>query len=197
LHGNGGAERIEPLTSSLRIMTPGARRSGSPLLANQEPDIDYPDVLGSLTAVKNSDSTGTGSGGQVTWTYSVANSAVAYLAAGHTKVESFNLSLTDQRGGLISRQVDVTINGVNDTATIAGTPTGSVTEDGTLTAGNTLSVNDVDTGENHFQTPASLAGTHGAFDIDAATGAWGYTLNNGAGNVQALGANAVVHDTLI
>ncbi len=41
-------------------------------------------VLGTLTAVKNTDTTGTGTGGQLTWTYSVAASAVEYLAAGQT-----------------------------------------------------------------------------------------------------------------
>ena len=42
-------------------------------------------VLGALTAVKDSDTTGTGTGGQLTWTYTVANSAVEYLAAGQTR----------------------------------------------------------------------------------------------------------------
>ena len=52
-------------------------------------------VLGTLTAVKNSDTTGTGTGGQLTWTYTVADSAVEYLAAGQTKVESFTITLDD------------------------------------------------------------------------------------------------------
>ncbi len=52
-------------------------------------------TLGSLTAVKDTDTTGTGSGGQLTWTYTVADSAVEYLAAGETKVESFTVTLDD------------------------------------------------------------------------------------------------------
>src|SRR5260221_524101 len=39
-------------------------------------------ILGTLTAVKNTDTTGTGTGGQLTWTYTVAAAAVEYLAAG-------------------------------------------------------------------------------------------------------------------
>ena len=35
-------------------------------------------------------------GGQLTWTYTVADSAVEYLAAGQTKVESFTITLDDQ-----------------------------------------------------------------------------------------------------
>ncbi|MDP2354562.1 MAG: VCBS domain-containing protein [Beijerinckiaceae bacterium] len=151
-------------------------------------------VLGTLTVVKDSDSTGTGTGGQLTWTYAVADSAVAYLAAGQTKVESFTFTLTDQNGSVITRQIDVTITGTNDGASITGTATGAVAEDGTLTAGGTLTVADPDSGENHFQTPASLAGIYGAFTFDPNTGVWGYTLNNEA--VQALGAGQVVHDRL-
>ncbi|MDO9460247.1 MAG: VCBS domain-containing protein, partial [Alphaproteobacteria bacterium] len=261
-------------------------------------------VLGTLTVVQNSDTTGTGSGGQLTWTYSVASSAIAYLDAGQTKVESFTVTLTDQNGSVITRQIDVTINGSNDVpviggvhvgsvaedvsvsgsfistsglltivdadlgqsnftaiagiagsngygtftlgadgswtytasnnqtaiqqlgagqsltdsftavssdgtasqlvtvtingsndvAWITGGAIGSVAEDGTLTAGGTLTVADPDGGEDHFQTPASLAGIYGAFTFDPNTGVWGYTLNNEA--AQALGAGQVVHDTL-
>ena len=52
-------------------------------------------MLGTLTAVKDTDTTGTGTGGQLTWTYTVADSAVEYLAAGQTKVESFTITLDD------------------------------------------------------------------------------------------------------
>ena len=51
-------------------------------------------ALGTLTAVKNSDTTGTGTGWSATWTYTVADSAVEYLAAGQTKVETFTITLT-------------------------------------------------------------------------------------------------------
>ena len=37
-------------------------------------------VLGTLTAVKNTDTTGTGTGGALTWNYSVGAAAVEYLA---------------------------------------------------------------------------------------------------------------------
>jgi VCBS repeat-containing protein len=153
-------------------------------------------TLGTLTAVKNADTTGTGTGGQLTWSYTVADSAIEYLAAGETKVESFTITLDDQHGGLITKQIDVTITGTNDAASITGTATGAVKEDGTLTAAGTLTVADVDSGEAHFQTPASLTATHGVFTFDPSTGVWGYTLNNGAANVQSLADGQVVHDTL-
>ena len=51
-----------------------------------------------------------------------------------------------------------------------------------------------DSGEAHFRTPSSLAGTHGSFTFNAATGAWGYTLDQA--KADPLGAGTVVHDTL-
>ena len=86
-------------------------------------------TLGSLTAVKDADTTGTGSGGQLTWTYTVADSAVEYLAAGQTKVESFTITLNDQNGSVITKQIDVTITGTNDAPVITAQDlSGAVTE---------------------------------------------------------------------
>ncbi|WP_245264354.1 VCBS domain-containing protein [Mesorhizobium sp. LNHC232B00] len=88
------------------------------------------------------------------------------------------------------------MHGTNDAATITASATGSATEDVTLTAGSTLTVNDVDSGQNHFQTPGSLAGTYGTFTFNATSGVWGYTLANNQANVQALAGGIQVHDTL-
>src|SRR5260221_617369 len=55
-------------------------------------------VLGSLSAVKDSDTTGTGTGGQLTWTYTVADAAVEYLAVFYNDTattEIYTLSLHD------------------------------------------------------------------------------------------------------
>ena len=94
-------------------------------------------TLGSLTTVKDSDTTA-GTGGQLTWTYTVAAAAVEYLAAEQTKVESFTITLDDQHGGLITRQIDVTITGTNDApVAVADTNAGdAVTEQG-VNPGNT------------------------------------------------------------
>ena len=88
-------------------------------------DVDFTDVhtvsatavgapAGHLTATKSADTTDTGTGGSIGWNYSVADSAVEYLAAGQTKVESFTISLDDGHGGVVTKQVDVTITGTND-----------------------------------------------------------------------------------
>ncbi|MCI4430956.1 MAG: VCBS domain-containing protein, partial [Burkholderiales bacterium] len=111
-------------------------------------------VLGTLTAVLDHDTTGSGMGGQLTWTYSVASSATNYLAAGETRVESFTIALDDQHGGLVTRQIDVTITGTNDAPIVSATDvSGAVTEQvtptGNLTDTGTISFTDVDLTDIH------------------------------------------------
>ena len=54
----------------------------------------------------------------ITWNYSVADAAVAYLAANQTKLETFTFTLDDGNGGTIQRTISVTITGANDAPTI-------------------------------------------------------------------------------
>ncbi|KZD20585.1 DUF5801 repeats-in-toxin domain-containing protein [Tardiphaga robiniae] len=133
----------------------------------------------------------------VNWTFSVNDSAIQSLGANDHIDQTYTLTINDGHGGTDTKTVTVTVNGANDAASISGTAIGTVKEDGTLTAGGTIAVSDVDTGENHFQTPGTLTGTYGTFTFDANTGAWGYTLNNAASNVQALNTSDTVHDQLI
>ena len=75
------------------------------------------------------DTTGTGLGGVVTWNYSVADSAVEYLADGQTKVETFTFTLTTAMAAPSPRTVTVTITGTNDAPVVAAADvTGAVTE---------------------------------------------------------------------
>src|SRR5207302_1550122 len=106
--------------------------------------------------------------------------------------------------GTASFDIDVTITGTNDNATI----TASASEDtavleagglanataGDPSASGQLTVHDVDSGEAHFQTPASLAGTYGTYTFNPTTGVWGYTLSQSLAD--PLTAGQVVHDHL-
>src|ERR1700730_1291556 len=65
-------------------------------------------ALGTLTASVTHDTTGPGTGGVLTWNYSVADSAVDYLAAGQTKTETFTVSLFDGTS-TVTKDVTVTI----------------------------------------------------------------------------------------
>ncbi len=116
-----------------------------------------------------------------------------------TTTENFTFTVVD--GAQNAQQIfTVTLNGVNDTAIITATTLGSdaggVTEDDLLhhVVNGQLSVTDVDTGQNHFQTPISLAGVYGTFTFDATTGQWSYTLDNS--KVQFLGKGVTTTDPL-
>jgi VCBS repeat-containing protein len=75
-------------------------------------------ALGVLTASVTTDTTGSGLGGVVTWNYSVAASAVEYLAKDQTKVQQFTITLDDGHGGTFDRIIEVTITGTNDAVAI-------------------------------------------------------------------------------
>jgi len=131
-----------------------------------------------------------------TWDYTLNNVSadVQALAAGEVAHDQLSLTSKDGTG---HQTIDVTITGTNDAASISGTATGVATEDGTLTAGGTLSVSDVDHGENVFAPvdDSALTGAYGSFTF--VDGTWGYTLSNDAGNVQSLTQGEAVHDKLV
>jgi VCBS repeat-containing protein len=114
-------------------------------------------ALGSLTATVTADTTGTGTGGVVTWNYSVPASAVEFLAAGQTRVETFTFNVLDGQGGSVPRTVSVTITGTNDAPVVATVDvTGAVTEAttpvGNLTDSGTIAFSDVDLTDVHSVT---------------------------------------------
>ncbi len=131
------------------------------------------------------------------WTYALRNgdANVQALTAGQKVADELIVASLD---GTDSRTLHVDITGTNDTASITGNATGSVTEDGTLAASGKLTVSDADTGEAVFKNvdAAALHGTYGDFSFDSATGAWSYLLRNGDANVQALKQGEVVADEL-
>ncbi len=116
-----------------------------------------------------------------TYTYSVANSAAAYLDAGQTKVDTFTVTSVDGT----TQQVSFDIHGTNQAAVI-GTPTVStVTEGvnvsgGNLTAAGTLSISDVNQGQSAFQTTVTSTGGDLGSLVISSTGAYTYTVSNTA-----------------
>ena len=130
--------------------------------------------------------------GQWSYTLDDTNAQVQALPAGATLHELVTVATHDGT----TRQIDITITGANDAASITGTTTGSVVEDTTTSASGTLAVQDVDAGQAVFQaaSAADLEGDYGNFTFNANTGAWGYTLD--AAKANGLADGQVVHDTL-
>jgi VCBS repeat-containing protein len=128
------------------------------------------------------------------WTFTPDDAAVEGLKS--TVVETFDIKVSDGHGGFATSTVSVTLNGVNDTASIGGDNAGSAAEDGTGTDSGSLSVSDRDVGDGVFQAAgaADLDGALGDFTFNAATGEWAFALDNAA--AQGLGEGELAYETL-
>ncbi|TAN48315.1 MAG: DUF4347 domain-containing protein, partial [Methylococcaceae bacterium] len=107
--------------------------------------------------------------------------------------ESYTVTVSD---GAASASATFTVNltGADDATIFGGALAGSVSEDGTATASGTLTVSDRDSGDAVITAQTGAVGTYGSFAIGT-DGAWNYTLNNAATEVQALKAGQSVTDT--
>ncbi|MDJ0660362.1 MAG: Ig-like domain-containing protein, partial [Crocosphaera sp.] len=157
------------------------------LLAN---DHDVDDTVLNIDAVDDSTTTGTVTLNDTQITYD-PNGQFEFLRDGETATDTFTYTVDDELEGSDTATVTVTIAGVNDPATIIGNPTATVTEDnnvdinGQLNATGSLTVNDVDTDENKFNTDVSAdPNNFGSLTITE-EGVFSYTVNNDA--VQFLG----------
>src|SRR5512133_216819 len=140
--------------------------------------------LGSLTLQANG-----------SYTYTVADSAVQFLGANDTKVDTFTVTALDGT----TKQISFTIHGANDAAVIGDPTVHDVTEDvnvnvnGNLTASGTISISDADQNQASFQTTVTGAqGDLGSLTLQT-NGSYTYTVADSA--VQFLGANDTKVDT--
>ncbi|MGI9915478.1 VCBS domain-containing protein, partial [Vibrio owensii] len=105
------------------------------------------------------------------WVFT-ANSAFNQLNVGDKIEETFTVASVDGTQSTIK----VTINGINDAATVSSATVVVDETDKTVTTSGTLTNTDVDNPDNTF-TPDSITGTHGGLTIDA-TGHWVFTANS-------------------
>src|SRR6185312_14965663 len=73
--------------------------------------------LGTLTATLTADTTGTGTGGSISWNYQVTEGAAESLGAFETHVDTFLVTVDDQHGGTSTQTVTVTIIGTQPLVT--------------------------------------------------------------------------------
>ncbi|KZZ52402.1 hypothetical protein A3758_10405 [Oleiphilus sp. HI0118] len=127
------------------------------------------------------------------WFYKVDNdnSNINSLGDGDTFKETLTIHSVDGTAHVL----EVTVNGSNDAPTIAGVSAQTVTEDTSLTASGQLTITDIDSGEDHFQTQTGAATRYGHFSVDA-TGQWSYSLENSNQAVQRLGVNEHLEDRI-
>ena len=160
-------------------------------------------TLGGTLAPLSSNDSGAGAAGSVSYTYSVANSATQYLAAGETATETFTVTADDGNGGTVDQLVTVTITGTNDDPTVSAVGNGTLTEDASApTLSTTVSVdfNDVDLSDTLDYSVVKSSGTLGGTltplsSNDSGAGAAGsvsytYSVANSATQYLAAGQTA-------
>ncbi len=125
------------------------------------------------------------------------NGQFEHLDVGETATDTFTYRVGDGNGGSNTGSVTITINGAEDASVIGGTNTGTVAEDGSLTASNTLSISDVDTSDNpvSFIDVAATAGSNGYGTFEISGNTWTYTLDNSHSDVQALDVSESLTDS--
>ncbi|MEY9179863.1 VCBS repeat-containing protein [Bradyrhizobium sp. USDA 326] len=162
--------------------------------------------------------TDTDNGATLGWHFTLDNSnaVLQSLAQGQTITQVYTVTIDDHHGGMVTQDVTVTINGVNDAPTVtssAADATGAVTGDAssTLSICGTLAIQDLDLIDTHtadavfksstssVQLPGFATGTPlGTFSIDCAvdefntdtnvgaTLGWHFTLDNSNAVLQSL-----------
>ncbi|MES2665388.1 MAG: VCBS domain-containing protein, partial [Pseudomonadota bacterium] len=90
----------------------------------------------------------------VTWTYSIADSAVNALAQGETATETFTIRVLDQStGGILLQPITITITGTNDRPVITDVDvTGALTEGAAVTLTETGSISFADADASDLST---------------------------------------------
>ncbi|PBJ01930.1 S-layer family protein [Pseudomonas sp. ACN5] len=142
-------------------------------------------ALGTLVATVNDESTGDAAG-SVGWSYTLNNSAAQYLAEGQTKTEVFTVTLTDDFGATVTKDVTITLTGSNDAPVLSfatGNDAGAVQEDIKLSVSGQFSSADIDHDATAtWSINGSPTGTYGSISVDN-SGQWTYTLANGTDGV--------------
>ncbi|MGB5325946.1 MAG: VCBS domain-containing protein, partial [Pseudomonadales bacterium] len=129
------------------------------------------------------------------WSYSADNTQSAIQSLDVTEWVTDTLTVTTADGS--THNIVITINGAEDAPLQGGGIIGTVAEDGTLIASDTLTITDADTSDNpvSYNNQATIAGDNGYGTFALAGNTWTYTLNNALPAVQALDAGESATDT--
>ncbi len=128
------------------------------------------------------------------YSFNAGNAAYQSLAEGATMNVVANYTVTDEHGASSASTLTITITGTNDVPVITSTAqSGTVTEDGTLTATGTVTSGDIDNDATATYS-GNATGTYGSFAVTSA-GVWTYTLANGTNGVDGVVQNLAEGET--
>jgi|GEM_PF-1444474 len=125
------------------------------------------------------------------FTFTPNNAAIQGLKTNTS--ESYTFTVSDGKATTTLERI-IAFVGADDATELSGALQGAVQEDGAVIASGALTVMDRDAGEGAFIAQSSASGVYGSFSI-ATNGAWTYTLNNSAAQVQQLKAGQSAQET--
>lgn len=133
------------------------------------------------------------------WTYTVDNANATLIALGANDSVDDTVTVTSVDG--TSLALTITINGVNEDPTFgtgSAVDSASISNDLDTATTGTLSITDLDTGEDVFVAQTSMATSYGTFSI-ATDGMWTYTLDTTNTTVLGLASesDSVVDDITV
>ena len=100
--------------------------------------------LGTFTPTVANQTTTDGAG-TIDWTFTVADSAIDYLAEGQQLVQTYTVTVTDTAGATATRDVTITITGANDAPVVTVVDvSGDITEGSVLTNNGSVTFEAVD-----------------------------------------------------
>jgi VCBS repeat-containing protein len=141
--------------------------------------------------------------GTLTWTFNSGEEAFDFLAKDEKLVLTYTVLVDDGNGGIDTHEVVITITGTNDApvidveeSVVADTVVEAGLDADQNTVGNPIAsgqieASDVDNGAVLTYSVATAVGLYGTFSIDAATGAWTYTLDDAKADHLALGESEI------
>ncbi|HSG61688.1 MAG TPA: VCBS domain-containing protein, partial [Pseudomonadales bacterium] len=179
----------------------GEVTEGGPLTDSGTISIDDPDAGENVFQVQNDTQGNFGSfdiDENGNWTYTLDDTLdeVQSLGEGDQLTEIFPVLSADGT----ETSVVITINGTNDVpvftpgSNTVGDDAGTVKEEEPLQANGTIEIDDVDTGEDMFQSQDNTEGEYGDFTVDE-DGNWTYNLDNGNETVQSLPEGETLTET--
>ncbi|MEZ9526738.1 VCBS domain-containing protein, partial [Enterovibrio norvegicus] len=104
------------------------------------------------------------------WTYTADSASIQSLADGDTATDTITVTASDGT----TQDIVITITGTDDAAVVTGDTTGNTTDQGTTVSGS-ISISDVDNGENPTISNTTIEGEYGSLTLT--DGEWTYTVD--------------------
>ncbi len=116
--------------------------------------------------------------GSAAWTYTVADSALDFLAANETLTLTYNASVNDGHGGVVTQPLTVTITGTNDAPVVTTTSAVFSEQAGTANTGNDTATGTIGFTDVDLSDRPTVSAAFASYTYFAANGTMALTLTS-------------------